>query len=272
MTAMAAEALLDSDALLPKYFFVNEDHPENPVRICLISASGTFLAGLVRRNMTWSSIQLPLQLFDHPYIWSVHFLVDIHRRHSCFGRLDRRTSPVFLSNYENMTRSASTEKKRAESANSTITLPSLDNIDSGIIIEFISFVGCPLLKTDIYNAILRCLFWQGAVDKAATVGYLKCEDDVPVMIFIIYNLKCRSQQSLQGHHVIRLMYAVGKYYTERQVYQEFIFRMRFGRQIFASGCVTKAEASRRWCGGHGNTGAQNRRQWSIPCKIMTSTS
>jgi hypothetical protein len=85
IAAMAKEALLDSNQVLTDDYFTDNTGPNNPVRIQKQANLSAPRAEIVRGNVMWALMQLPVDLFNSPSMWGLDFFCPTSRTECVAG-------------------------------------------------------------------------------------------------------------------------------------------------------------------------------------------
>lgn len=239
---------------------------ETAVRVILRSAPGASTTVTVRSNLLWALKQLPIDQFNSPSIWGVDFRVQWSGEDLYLGTLSNRNRPggaaaAALEGVGAQGGLNGTEEKQkrglviTQPSNTTLTTETLhlpghltDNTRDSI--QF-HLVGGPLPDIGIFSAILEFLLVLGSQDphQAVESAYF-ARDDLPVGIYVIYNVEAGSAQRLKVYQVVAILHAIVRYAVRLSIYQELVFHLLVDDVLLAVGCVVSGVVGEReWCRG-----------------------
>lgn len=244
--AMKKSALEDYDGPLNHFDFTDILPPANPIRILMVPAPTSFVAPLKRSTVLWTLKSLTIDLLRMAILYPLSFQVRYERHDLYLGSL---ASPRLDVASRSLSHPLSLTTIPVQNSTSVIlsTRVSLQ-YEPHYQINF-NFVGEALSKIQIFGSILTLLLHLAKDDHLTVLPQTSMElRQIQARIFIRQVSPPPPMYRFQQYHAVALLEAIARYYVLHGQYTEMTFELIMNGYLVARGCVTRAVASRRWCG------------------------
>lgn len=244
ISAMKEEALKDYNAAIHDFGYTADRPQHDPIRIALRAAQGAAVTMLKRSSVMWTIRALSQDLirtrFLHPLLFSVQYAA---------GSL-----------FEGILEQSSDTAASAEPTVAPLSLVLLPKTSTGAFRAKpeslqdhphyqvnLNFVGERLTQYYIFSSLMTALLQLARSDASTILGAFAMDTgSLPVWVFMNASPHPYANP-FQQYHAVALLEAAARYYVLHHQYTEMTFELLMDGRLAASGCVTKAVFSRRWC-------------------------
>lgn len=255
-------ALGDAKAILPRYFHIDNEYDDDPVRIRMDSASSAARGERTNANVMYALRTLPVILMNDNYLAGVNFFERYRGWPLYNGVFDNKNDPRTLQPASEPVMNASlasTQRRRSlvvrqsNDNSTTLSIPG-SNPDAYEIKIFL--LGREIPKKAMFAVILEFLFALGLENAGDEITRPTLVDqNLPAWIFAMDNSE--STTPFQIFHLLGILEAIARHCVLENSYRELVFDFFAGDQYVAGGCVTKADNARAWCRGLRGKGQQS---------------
>ena len=264
INALKSQGLEDAAEQQLEYDFVDNEYPDDEVRVRIVAAPHAPNEHLTRANVMNILYALPLQLLNENYLAGVRFYEQYQSTLLYTGIFNNKNNLRTLG-LANQTRSNSvtaTSKKRSSNAqflsvsqtNSTTTVFTVPGANEQMELTF-QFVGVRISKIAIFNAILPLMFGIGLEDSSKEVPLSEISlAYMPAWIFM--RTQPESEYRFAVFHALAILEAIARYYAQQGLWRELVYDFTVDGVLVNSGCITKPDNHRQWCRGLRGEGLQ----------------
>ncbi|KAI4120732.1 MAG: hypothetical protein LQ338_006806 [Usnochroma carphineum] len=256
--AMKEEALLEYDAPLLNFDYLDIEHLDIPVRVIMDASPGAPSEKARRSTVMWALKALSIRLMQNQLFIYLPFVVWYNTQALYRGRLADRWQPI----NPIQTRNSTSLSFGAVSSDFSLAVIS-GNTSTDMILESRSplqddpyyelkfnYVGQSLSKIPIFESLLQLLLQLGKSDASSIQRRISmARRPYQAFLYMAEAEPRAAHRPFQQFQAVAIAEAIARYVVLQGHYWELTFEFRADSQLVARGCLTKPVQDRTWCAG-----------------------
>ncbi|KAL9592397.1 MAG: hypothetical protein Q9179_006761 [Wetmoreana sp. 5 TL-2023] len=260
ITAINKEALEDYNEPLLDYDFVDNLHPENPVRITMHAEIAALFSEKTKRStVLWTINAVAVEMMRRRYLRPLPFSVYYHDEHLYTGLVTLKNQPAALdkptANLSISTRASpplssltmapvSPTSVTLKEPSSSVQFPHYD-----FFFNFIQSQSSILSEFRFFETLLATSLQLAKSDPMSAQPRISTGTREVQAWVVIREVRPPMQAyHLQQYHALAVIEMIARHCVLYHQYRELTFQLWVNGYVLAVGCVTKALQYRQWCG------------------------
>ncbi|KAL8779768.1 MAG: hypothetical protein Q9203_001199 [Teloschistes exilis] len=251
ITALKEEALLDFEEAVLDYDFMDEMHPENPIRIAMTAEARPLSHEKTRRGtVMWAIYAAVVDMLRTRYLRPLVFSVYYHTEHLYTGSIAlRRVRPA-----SNTISSQSLNENRVDADHILLkgSASSRDEAQYKLYFDFVPLAPSarPVLSEfSMFETLLAFVLQLGQTSSGSIIPRSSMAiGGLHAWVFMKEAVPPLRGFAFQQYQAVAIAEAIARYCVLHSRFDEMVFKFLANGEVLASGCMTKTIEHRRWCG------------------------